>query len=114
MNLWRHHSIFAVFLAAFVMLSLSASIVHASVMGVEMSLAADKSDSMGKGCVKCPDDKDGAAPCTDVCVVAAFATLPSHSTVTFVKLAEHYTFLRSLHRDGPDSHEPYPPKSLSH
>ena len=113
MKLWRHHSLFAVFLAAFVTLSLSASIVHASVMGVEMALAADKSDNMGKGCANCPDDSDGAAPCTDACVMTAFATLPAQLKISLIVAAERYTLLRALPRDGPDSHEPNPPKPFT-
>lgn len=111
MKLWRHHSILAVFFAAFVMLSLSASIVHASVMGVEMSLSADKSDSMGKGCVNCPDDTDGTAPCTDACVVTAYATLPAKPIISVAAAIERYVFFPAQPRAGPDSHEPNPPKS---
>ena len=113
MKLWRHHSIFAVFLSAFVALSLSASIVHATVMGVEMALAADKSDGMNKGCTNCPDDSDSAAPCTDACVVAVFATLPAKLIISVAVASERYAFSLAQPRAGPDSHEPNPPKSFT-
>lgn len=113
MNRWRNNSLLAVFLAIIVTLSLSISIVHASVMGVEMALAADKSEGMGKGCANCPDDSDGAAPCTNACVVTAFATLPAQLKISLIVATERYTLLRALPRDGPDSHEPHPPKPFT-
>lgn len=82
-------------------------------MGVEMASAADKSDSMGKGCANCPDDSDSAAPCTDACVMTAFATLPAKLIITVTVAAERYAFSPTHPRAGPDSHEPNPPKSFT-
>lgn len=110
MKLWRHHNGFAVFLAAFITLSLSASIVHANVMGVEMALAADKFDGMGTGCANCLDDSGDETPCADACVVTAFATLPVKYKISPIVVAERYAVLRVLPRDGPYSNEPDPPK----
>lgn len=104
-------------LAVFVTLSMSLSVVQASVMVAEMTEMAampDMDSAMSGDCQKCPGKSQGAAMiavCGSICVAPAAALLSQDPPVTFtfaqIDLLKRHSLLRG--RVSPP--DPYPPRS---
>ncbi len=107
-------------LAVFVTLSMSLSVVQASVMAsqmaemTEMAAMPDMGSAMSGDCRKCPGKSQGAAmiaACGSICVAPAAALLSQDPPVTFtfaqIDLLKRHSLLRG--RVSPP--DPYPPRS---
>ena len=116
MNHWSARQVFALFLAVFVTVGMSLSVVQATGMTVKMATASDMGASGHDGCQRCSTgggDGMKAMSCTTVCLAPVLAVLPQAAPVMLVHKPVSYAVRYLLLHGRTSPPDPYPPRPTS-